>query len=197
MKMQCMSTQILKPQAPACFAPKAKTTSQSRRKSHSSVVVRADSLEFCKDKVSLPTGGSTVTVEGESTVVFLGAGGTSVDVVARKDTYILDSGLNAGLELPFTCRGGICGACVGRVAEGEVDMSDIPDLSFTMNEDEIAQGMTLLCMARPVSEKVVVETQSDWGYSLGVCEWKGPTGEILGKKVEPLMGQKWGDIKSE
>jgi hypothetical protein len=76
-------------------------------------------------------------------------------------------------------------------------MTDIPDLSFTMNEDEIAQGMCLLCMARPVSEKVVIETQSDWGYSLGVCEWKGPTGEILGKKVEPLMGEKWGDIKSE
>lgn len=194
--MQCMS-KILQPQGPACFAPKAKTASQSKNRTISTLVVRADSLEFCRDKVSLPTGGSTVTIEGESTVVFLGDGGTSVDVVARKDTYILDSGLNAGLELPFTCRGGICGACVGRVAEGEVDMTDIPDLSFTMNEDEIAQGMCLLCMARPVSEKVVIETQSDWGYSLGVCEWKGPTGEILGKKVEPLMGKKWEDIKSE
>jgi ferredoxin len=197
MKIHRMSAQILKPQAPACFAPKAKTISYRNKRDGSSVAVRADSLEFCRDKVSLPTGGSTVTVEGESTIVFLGGGGTSVPVAARKDTYILDSGLNAGLELPFTCRGGICGACVGRVAEGEVDMSDIPDLSFTMNEDEIAQGMCLLCMARPVSEKVVIETQSDWGYSLGVCEWKGPTGEILGKKVEPLMGKKWDEIKSE
>lgn len=42
-----------------------------------------------------------------------------------QDTYMLDSGLDAGLELPFTCRGGICGACVGRVVEGEVDMSDV------------------------------------------------------------------------
>jgi len=38
---------------------------------------------------------------------------------------MLDSGLDGGLELPFTCRGGICGACVGRVTEGEVDMSDV------------------------------------------------------------------------
>lgn len=68
----------------------------------------------------------------------------------------------------------------------------IPDLSFTMSEEEQADGMTLLCMARPVSDRVVIETQSDWGYSLGVCEWKGATGEIKGKKVEPLMGKKWG-----
>ncbi len=39
-----------------------------------------------------------------------------------------------GIDLPATCRGGICGACVARVATGQVDMSDIPDLSFTLNE---------------------------------------------------------------
>lgn len=70
--------------------------------------------------------------------------------------------------------------------------SQIPDLSFTVSEEEQADGMTLLCMARPVSDRVVIETQSDWGYSLGVAEWKGATGEIKGKKVEPLMGKKWG-----
>lgn len=108
-----------------------------------------------------------------------------------QDTYILDSGLDAGLELPFTCRGGICGACVGRVVAGEVDMSDVPDLTFTVSEEEAANGMTLLCMARPVSAEVVIETQSDWGYSLGVAEWTGATGHILGKTLEPLMGEKW------
>lgn len=114
-----------------------------------------------------------------------------------QDTYILDSGLGAGLELPFTCRGGICGACVGRVIEGEVDQSDVPDLSFTMSEEEEADGMTLLCMSRPVSDRVLIETQSDWGYSLGITEWKGATGEISGRKVQPLMGKKWDDIKTE
>jgi hypothetical protein len=46
--------------------------------------------------------------------------------------------------------------------------------------------MALICMARPV-EDCVIETQSDWGYSLGVGEWKGPTGHILGKEVPPLQ----------
>ena len=37
-------------------------------------------------------------------------------------------------------------------------------------------------------EDVEIETQSDWGYSLGVAEWKGATGEILGRDPTPLMG---------
>ena len=43
--------------------------------------------------------------------------------------------------------------------------------------------------------QVVCETQSDWGYSLGIQEWQGATGEILGKNVEPLMGEKWQDFR--
>ena len=42
-------------------------------------------------------------------VTFLGANGSSVTVDCPTDQYILDAALDAGLELPFTCRGGICG----------------------------------------------------------------------------------------
>lgn len=42
-----------------------------------------------------------------------------------------------------------------------------------------------------------METQSDWGYSLGIQEWQGATGEILGKNVEPLMGEKWTDFRTQ
>ena len=33
----------------------------------------------------------------------------STSIVSVQDSYILDAGLDAGLELPYTCRGGICG----------------------------------------------------------------------------------------
>lgn len=162
------------------------------RTPRSSVLVRAAQADNCRDKVATPVERKE-GVEGEATLVFLGAGGQEIEVTGRKDTYMLDSGLDAGLELPFTCRGGICGACVGRVVEGEVDQSDVADLSFCMSEEEEADGMTLLCMSRPISDVVRIETQSDWGYSLGIAEWTGATGELKGKKVNPLMGKKWGD----
>ncbi|KAA6426585.1 MAG: ferredoxin [Trebouxia sp. A1-2] len=62
----------------------------------------------------------------------------------------------------------------------------IADLSFTLEEDEVEQGLTLICMSRPVSDVVKIETQSDWGYSLGTSDWKGATGHIAGKEVQPL-----------
>ena len=76
---------------------------------------------------------------------------------------------------------------MARCASGDVDQSDIADLEFTLGEDEIEAGMVLLCMARPVGD-VEIETQSEWGYSLGTTEWAGATGEILGRDPTPLMG---------
>ena len=54
------------------------------------------------------------------------------------------------------------------------------------------QGLSLLCMCRPLTD-CKIETQSDWGYQLGTGGWKGATGAIGGKKVEPL--NPWGSDK--
>jgi 2Fe-2S iron-sulfur cluster binding domain len=91
--------------------------------------------------------------------------------------------------------GGICGACVARVTKGEVDASDIDDLSFTLDDDQIADGMALLCMSRAASD-VTLETQCDWGLSLGIHDWKGASGKLVGE-VDPLMGKKWNDMTEE
>lgn len=49
--------------------------------------------------------------------------------------------------------------------------------------------MCLPCMARPVSDTVILETQSDWGYSLGSSEWGGATGSIQGGTANTIMGR--------
>jgi hypothetical protein len=65
-----------------------------------------------------------------------------------------------------------------------------------MTPKEIASGMVLCCMTRPVTD-CTVETQSDYGYSLGDDNvWPGPTGNIFGGKVQPLMGKKWDEIRA-
>ena len=81
---------------------------------------------------------------------------------------------------------------MARVAKGEVDPSDIDDLSFTLDEDQIEAGMALLCMSRAKSD-LTLETQCDWGLSLGIRDWEGASGKLVGE-VNPLMGKKWAEM---
>jgi ring-1,2-phenylacetyl-CoA epoxidase subunit PaaE len=65
---------------------------------------------------------------------------------------ILDAGLQAGADLPYACKGGVCCTCRARVLEGEVRM----DKNFTLEADEMRRGFVLTCQAHPVSERVVI-----------------------------------------
>jgi len=66
---------------------------------------------------------------------------------------ILDAGLNHGLDLPFSCKGGVCSTCKAKLVEGEVDM----DITHGLEAGEMEQGFILTCQAHPVSDKVVVD----------------------------------------
>jgi ring-1,2-phenylacetyl-CoA epoxidase subunit PaaE len=65
---------------------------------------------------------------------------------------ILDVALAAGLDLPYSCRAGVCCTCRARVLEGRVEMAR----NFTLQAWEIAKGFVLTCQSRPLSDKVVV-----------------------------------------
>ncbi len=66
---------------------------------------------------------------------------------------ILDAGMNHGVDLPYSCKGGVCSTCKARLVEGEVDM----DITHGLEAGEIEQGFVLTCQAHPISDKVVVD----------------------------------------
>ena len=66
---------------------------------------------------------------------------------------ILDGAMENGLDLPFSCKGGVCATCKARILEGEVDM----DLNHALTAEEVAQGYVLTCQSHPISDKVVVD----------------------------------------
>jgi ring-1,2-phenylacetyl-CoA epoxidase subunit PaaE len=68
------------------------------------------------------------------------------------EAKVLDAGLDAGLDLPYSCRGGVCCTCRARVLEGAVEM----EKNFTLEQWEIDKGFVLTCQARPRSDRVVV-----------------------------------------
>jgi ferredoxin len=124
-------------------------------------------------------------------ITMVAAGNETRTFDCPDNVYILTAAEEAGLDLPATCRAGICGACVARRASGGIDQSDVADISFTLTDGEVDAGMTLLCMARATSD-CTFETQSDWGYSLGIAEWQGATGAFT-SKPDPLMGTSWAE----
>ena len=78
---------------------------------------------------------------------------SGLSFAAAEDNTILDSAERAGIALPYGCRGGSCGACKGRVIEGNIERG-IED-QFALTDVERADGCMLLCAARPHSDAVI------------------------------------------
>jgi ferredoxin len=74
--------------------------------------------------------------------------GETHELDVSEGEYILDAGLEAGLDLPFSCQEGNCTTCTGELIEGEVDQSDGMALEKADKED----GYVLLCSANPRDE---------------------------------------------
>ncbi len=65
----------------------------------------------------------------------------------------MSAALRAGLELPYSCKGGMCCTCRAKVVEGSVAMVQ----NFSLEPWEIEAGFVLTCQAHPTSPKVVVD----------------------------------------
>jgi ring-1,2-phenylacetyl-CoA epoxidase subunit PaaE len=79
--------------------------------------------------------------------------GTHHSIPVRGDETIIDAGLRAGLEMPYSCRGGMCCTCRAKVTEGEVRM----DTNYSLEPWEIEAGYVLTCQAHPITPKVALD----------------------------------------
>jgi ring-1,2-phenylacetyl-CoA epoxidase subunit PaaE len=78
--------------------------------------------------------------------------GRAVQTRMTVETSILDAALRVRSELPFSCKGGMCASCKGRIEEGEVTM----DKNYALVDSELEAGYVLTCQSHPVSDRVVV-----------------------------------------
>jgi ring-1,2-phenylacetyl-CoA epoxidase subunit PaaE len=70
----------------------------------------------------------------------------------RRHEKILDIALSLGLDLPYSCKAGVCCTCRCKVMEGTTEM----EKNFTLEKPEVAQGFILSCQARPTSDRVMI-----------------------------------------
>jgi ring-1,2-phenylacetyl-CoA epoxidase subunit PaaE len=69
------------------------------------------------------------------------------------DQSIIEAAEAAGLELPYSCRGGMCCTCRARLVDGKVEMAT----NYSLERWELEAGYVLTCQSRPTTPKVVLD----------------------------------------
>jgi len=72
-------------------------------------------------------------------------------VAVGSDEYVLDAAERAGLELPHSCRNGMCTSCAGELLEGELDGREGTALTPEQEDD----GYVLLCCSYPRADSEI------------------------------------------
>jgi ring-1,2-phenylacetyl-CoA epoxidase subunit PaaE len=98
----------------------------------------------------------TSTVSGETSEVTVVLDGRATVLTLPRAEPVLDAAQKVRADLPFACKGGVCGTCRARVTDGEVVMRR----NFALEDDEVAAGYVLTCQARPVTAAVTVDYDS-------------------------------------
>jgi ring-1,2-phenylacetyl-CoA epoxidase subunit PaaE len=80
-------------------------------------------------------------------------GVTKTFTLEKGKQSILEAGLESGVELPYSCKSGVCSTCRAKLIAGEVDM----DVNFALEDYEVARGFVLTCQSHPVTDHVTVD----------------------------------------
>jgi ring-1,2-phenylacetyl-CoA epoxidase subunit PaaE len=91
------------------------------------------------------SGESTVTaiLDGEKVEVKLNTNGKSV----------LEALDKAGMDVPYSCRGGVCCTCKAKIIEGSARMT----INYALTDEEVKEGYILTCQSHPTSEVLKID----------------------------------------
>ncbi len=92
----------------------------------------------------------TATAADAATVTVIQDGRRRSFAMLPSDSSVLDAAARAGLELPFSCRAGVCSTCRARVVAGSVTMAH----NVALEDWELDAGFVLCCQARPTSREL-------------------------------------------
>jgi ring-1,2-phenylacetyl-CoA epoxidase subunit PaaE len=82
--------------------------------------------------------------------------GRSTTVTVAPDVPVLDGAQKVRPDLPFACKGGVCGTCRALITHGEVRMRR----NYALEQAEVDAGYVLTCQSIPVTDRVTVDFDS-------------------------------------
>ncbi len=103
-----------------------------------------------KEKAVSPAVGAEEERPREVTIRY---DGQEYKVLVEPQNTILQTALDQGIDLPYSCQSGLCTACRGKALSGKVKLDEEEGLS----QSERAEGYVLTCVGHPLTDDVVIE----------------------------------------
>ncbi|MGI9232972.1 MAG: 2Fe-2S iron-sulfur cluster-binding protein [Woeseiaceae bacterium] len=94
-----------------------------------------------------------VASQGGATVTVIMDGHKKSFDMARDAANIVDAAADNGIELPYSCKGGVCATCRTHLRQGDVQM----EANFGLEPWELESGFILACQSRPASDEVLLD----------------------------------------
>ena len=79
--------------------------------------------------------------------------GLEATIKGSKDQTIPDVALENDVEAPYSCQGGACATCIGKLVSGNAAMQQ----NHILTDEEIDDGLILTCQALPLSSALYVD----------------------------------------
>jgi ring-1,2-phenylacetyl-CoA epoxidase subunit PaaE len=92
------------------------------------------------------------TPDGHTKITILVDDDETTFEMSKKQT-VLEAALKQGIDAPYSCQGGICSSCLGRITSGTAIMAK----NSILTDGEIAEGLILTCQAHPTSDTIYID----------------------------------------
>ncbi len=104
-----------------------------------------------------PVSDAAAALREERTHVALILDGIQRDFdMPRTGEPVLDAALRHGIDVPYSCRSGVCGTCRATLTSGEVDI----DVNYALEDYEIARGAILMCQSYPITDTITINADA-------------------------------------
>lgn len=97
---------------------------------------------FLEDEHGVESVEVTVILDGETNTV-----------TWNREKNLIDTLLDADIDAPYSCKGGICSSCLCKVEEGEVQIGD----NYVLTDSDYEEGLTLACISRPKTPTLTID----------------------------------------
>jgi len=112
----------------------------------------SENIYFELFTASIDEEATTKLKEGTTEITILLDDEETTFTMSQTDT-ILAAALRNHIDAPYSCQGGVCSSCLGKITEGKAIMTK----NSILTDSEVADGLILTCQAHPTTSKITID----------------------------------------